>query len=140
MKKHNGPLSKMDIVTVAWAHKIHPTFTSHDNLRQQVFHACHPNLGSLPKYNDKQPDKGMPDIFLSSGRLNRNCNDSTIHSNVLLIQAERSQVKTVRLLLKVLFAKVICLNTSRYLSNTITLNFLDQCYPSRTNTLTTIAM
>jgi hypothetical protein len=104
MKKHNGPLSKMDIVTVGWAHKIHPTFTSHDNLRQQVVHACHPNLGSLPEYDDKQPDKGMPDIFLSSGRLNGNCNGSTIHSNALLIQAERSQ-KTVRLLLETTFCE-----------------------------------
>jgi hypothetical protein len=106
MKKHNGPLSKMDIVTVGWAHKLHPTFTSHDNLRQQIFHACHPNLDSLPEYDDKHPDdKGMPDIFLSSGRLNGNCNGGTIHSNVLLIQAECSQVKTVRLLLETTFCE-----------------------------------
>jgi hypothetical protein len=106
MKKHNGPLSKMDIVTAGWAHMLHPTFRSHDNLRQQIFHSCHPNLDSLPEYDDKHYDnKGMPDIFLSSGRLNGNCNGSTIRSNVLLIQVERSQVKTVCLLLETTFCE-----------------------------------
>jgi hypothetical protein len=99
MKKHNGPLSKMDIVTAGWAHKIHLTFTSHDNLSQQVFQECHPNLAS-PEHDDKLDANSMPDIFLSSGRLNGSCNGRTIHSNVLLIQAERSQDKTVCLLLK----------------------------------------
>jgi hypothetical protein len=135
MKKHNAPLSKVDIVTFGWAHKLHPTFRSHDNLRQQIFHACHPNLDSLPEYDDKHPDdKGMPDVFLSSGRLNGNCNGGTIHSNVLLIQAKCSQVKTVRLLHETTFCKSDLFEYIPVSLKYETPNCSVKCSPIRTNT------
>jgi hypothetical protein len=107
LKKHNGPLTSMDIVTVGWAHKLHPTFTSHENIRTQIFGAFHSKMSDMTSSEQAQladfQKEDVPDFFLSSGRLNGTYENDSISSNVLLIQAERSTAKLLRTLLEMTF-------------------------------------
>jgi hypothetical protein len=107
MKKHNGPINSMDVVTVGWAHKLHPTFTSHDNIRTEIFGAFHSKMSDMTASEHEQlvdfKKDDIPDFFLSSGRLNGTYDNASISSNVLLIQAERSKAKLLRIILEMTF-------------------------------------
>jgi hypothetical protein len=107
MKKHPGPLSKMDIITLGWMYKAHPTFTSHGNLRKELHSAICQKLGNITAA-EKESIKdhitdNIPDLFFSPGRANGKYKGSTIDSNVLFLQAERSKAKFLRTLLELTF-------------------------------------
>lgn len=114
MKKHPGPLSKMDIITLGWMHKAHPTFTSHDNLRTELQSAIAHKLYNLSDTEKESlqvtapgetADIVVPDIFFSPGRAHGKYEGSDIDSNVLFLQSERSQAKLLRTLLELTFSE-----------------------------------
>jgi hypothetical protein len=101
MKKHSGKLSTMDIVTIGYIHRAHPTFTSHDNLRAEILASVTDKLSTMTQ--SEQEDElhldtstSLPDIFITTGRINGNFANGKIQSNVLYIQAERSQAHNLR--------------------------------------------
>jgi hypothetical protein len=114
VKKHPGPLKIMDLVSLGWIHKAHPSYTSHTNVRSEILTAIGNKLLS-PSADEKSIlsdhlDTPVPDMFFSAGRVNGIYEAATINSNVLFIQVERSYAKHLRLLLELTFVETDHMN------------------------------
>lgn len=111
LKKHSGSLAKMDIVSIGYIHRAHPTFTSHDNLREEIFAAIHAKIQDMPPAELEQlriaPDTPIPDLFLSTGRINGTFANGKIQSNVLYVQAERIHADLLRPIIEKCFSDKI---------------------------------
>jgi hypothetical protein len=107
LKKHPGPLSKMDIVTLGWIHKAHPTFISQSILHTELLQRIQHKLSRLSDDEKEnlalQADSKIPDIFFTPGRLSGTYAGGKIDSNVLFLQAERSDAKLVSILIELTF-------------------------------------
>jgi hypothetical protein len=107
LKKHSAKLTTMDIVTIGYIHRAHPTFTSQDNLREEILSTITDKISeSTPAEIEElgiQPNAILPDIFLTTGRINGTFANGKIQSNVLYIQAERQQANVLRPMMENLF-------------------------------------
>ena len=107
MKKHPGPLLVMDLVTLGFLHKAHPTFASPTCLREEIMTNLQENLAKrttdeLTAFNI--PDDGkIADIFVTPGQANGTYQNAPIHSNVVYLQAERTNVDLLRTCLEQCF-------------------------------------
>jgi hypothetical protein len=104
MKKHTGPLKKMDLITLGHLHLAHPTFVSPTCLREELMTAIYDEVSKLTpeKLTALQiPNDGaFPDLFVSPGKINGNYQSEAITSNVIYLQAERSDASLLRTLLE----------------------------------------
>lgn len=107
LKRHHGPLSTMDLVTVGWIHKLHPTFASLENLRTEIFTKVYEALDRFTPEKratlDIADDDTLPEFFLATGRIHGQYENAPINSNVILLQSERSTSSLVRSLLEASF-------------------------------------
>jgi hypothetical protein len=114
VKKHPGPLKIMDLVSLGWIHKAHPSYTSHTNVRSEILTAIgnkllSPSADETSILSDHL-DTPVPDMFFSAGRVNGTYEAAAINSNVLFIQVERSYAKHLRLLLEITFVETDHMN------------------------------
>jgi hypothetical protein len=109
MKKHPGPLTKMDIVTLGWVHKAHPTYTSHSTLHHELSDTLRDKLYNLDASEQENfalnADSSVPEFFFSPGRVVGTYAGSRIESNVLFLQTQRSDAKLVRVLIELTFSE-----------------------------------
>jgi hypothetical protein len=108
IKKHPGPLQKMDLISVGWLHKAHPSYTSHLNVRSEINSAIIKKLSTLTaEERSTIPNASdvVPDMFFSPGRLKGVYDSAEIDSNVLFIQAERPKANLLRSLLELAFVE-----------------------------------
>jgi hypothetical protein len=110
LKRHHGPLQTMDLVTVGWIHKLHPTFASLQNLRTEIFTKVYEALfeSFTPQTRatlNIANNKSLPEFFLATSRIHGEYENAPINSNVIILQAERSQSALVRSLLEASFTK-----------------------------------
>ena len=111
LKKHSGSLAQMDIVTLGYIHRAHPTFTSHDNLCEEILSAIAEKISTMPPPELAKlqigPDTDLPDVFLSTGRINGTFANGKIQSNVIYLQAERTQASLLRPIIEKCFSDAI---------------------------------
>jgi hypothetical protein len=94
LKKHSGPLSTMDIVSIGYIHHAHPTFVSVTGLRAELLEKINAKLNQMSASDiDKLAltDVATPDIFLTAGHIHGSYLNGKIQSNVIYIQAEHSR-------------------------------------------------
>jgi hypothetical protein len=107
LKKHPGPLSIMDVITLGWVHKAHPTYCSLDVLRRDIMDAIQTKIRDLSDEEKESHvidnDTVIPDMYFSPGRANGTYDGGAIDSNVLFLLAERNQAKLMRILLEITF-------------------------------------
>jgi hypothetical protein len=109
LKKHPGPLNKMDIISLGWIHKVHPTYTSQSILQHELSDTLSEKLYNLDASDQENfalnADSAVPDIFFSPGRVVGTYAGGRIESNVMFLQTQRSDAKLVRVLIELAFSE-----------------------------------
>jgi hypothetical protein len=107
LKRHHAPLQTLDLVTVGWIHKLHPTFASLENLRTEIFTKVYEALESFTTEQratlNIADTESLPEFFLSTSRIHGEYENAPIHSNVIILQAARSDSALVKSLLEAAF-------------------------------------
>jgi hypothetical protein len=109
LKKHPGPLTKMDIITLGWIHRAHPTYTSTCVLHSELLDTIRDKLYNLDESEQEDlvlhADTPIPELFFSPGRMVGTYGGGRIESNVLFLQVERADAKLARVLIELTFSE-----------------------------------
>jgi hypothetical protein len=104
MKKHPGPLQKIDLITLGHLHQARPTYASPSSLQEEVMTSMCEQIGTLSaaKLEALQiPNDGkFPNLFVSPGKIHGTYQNTAISSNVMYLQAEHSDAPLLRILLE----------------------------------------